>query len=70
VDVTEMGGSVAHAVLDFGHGQLQLGEPSPDYHLVPPPEGEDDCYSLASTAATSMTSWYAPRPLAPPSANR
>jgi PhnB protein len=46
VDATEMGGAVAHAVLDFGHGQLQLGEPSPDYHLVPPPEGEDDCYSL------------------------
>lgn len=46
VDVTEMGGVVAHAVLDFGHGQLQLGEPVPDYHLVPPPDGEDDCYSL------------------------
>jgi PhnB protein len=46
VDVTELGGAVAHAVLDFGHGQLQLGEPSPDYHLVPPPEGDDDCYSL------------------------
>jgi PhnB protein len=46
VDVTEIGGAVAHAVLDFGNGQLQLGEPSPDYHLVPPPEGDDDCYSL------------------------
>lgn len=46
VDVTEMGGVVAHAVLDFGHGQLQLGEPMPDYHLVAPPAGEDDCYSL------------------------
>jgi PhnB protein len=46
VDVTEMGGVVAHAVLDFGHGQLQLGEPVPDYHLVPPPAGEDDCYSI------------------------
>ena len=23
-----------------------LGEPNPDYHLVPPPEGDDDCYSL------------------------
>jgi PhnB protein len=46
VDVTEMGGLIAHAVLDFGNGQLQLGEPSPDYHLVPAPEGEDDCYSL------------------------
>ena len=46
VDVTEMGGKVAHAVLDFGNGHLQLGEPMPDYHLVPPPAGDDDCYSL------------------------
>jgi PhnB protein len=46
VDVTEMGGIIVHAVLDFGNGQLQLGEPNPDYHLVPAPEGEDDCYSL------------------------
>jgi PhnB protein len=46
VDVTEMGGVVAHAVLDFGNGHLQLGEPVPDYHLVPPPSGDDDCYSL------------------------
>ena len=46
VDVTEMGGVVAHAVLDFGHGLLQLGEPIPDYHLVPPPAGDDDSYSL------------------------
>ncbi len=37
VDVTEMGGVVAHAV---------LGEPLADYHLVPPPAGEDDCYSI------------------------
>jgi PhnB protein len=46
VDVTEMGAVVVHAVLDFGHGHLQLGEPVPDYHLVPPPGGQDDCYSL------------------------
>ncbi len=46
VDITEIGGKVAHAVLDFGNGQLQLGEPAPDYHLVPPPAGDDDCYSL------------------------
>lgn len=46
VDVTKIGNTVAHAVLDFGHGQLQLGEPAPDYHLVAPPEGEDDCYSI------------------------
>ncbi|MGA8993278.1 MAG: VOC family protein [Nocardioidaceae bacterium] len=54
VDATEMGGVLAHAVLDFGSGQLQLGEPAPAYHLVPPPAasgadgaGQDDvCYSL------------------------
>lgn len=46
VDVTEMGQKIAHAVLDFGNGQLQLGEPAPDYHLVPPPSGDDDCYSM------------------------
>lgn len=46
VDVTEMGGFVVHAVLDFGDGHLQLGEPVADYHLVPPPAGDDDCYSL------------------------
>ncbi|MDI6022062.1 VOC family protein [Leucobacter sp. UT-8R-CII-1-4] len=46
VDVTEMGGIVAHAELDFGVGHLQLGEPMPDYHLVAGPVGEDDCYSM------------------------
>lgn len=46
VDVTEMGGVVAHAELDFGTGRLQLGEPMPDYHMVAPPEGDDDCYSM------------------------
>lgn len=46
VDVTEMGGVVVHADLDFGTGRLQLGEPVPDYHLVPAPAGEDDCYSM------------------------
>ena len=45
VDVTEMGGVVAHADLDFGSGHLQLGEPMPDYGLVPPPSG-GACYSL------------------------
>ena len=44
--VTEMGGVVSHADLDFGDGHLQLGEASPDYHLVVPPDGDDDCYSL------------------------
>jgi PhnB protein len=46
VDVSELGGVVVHAVLDFGNGQLQLGEPSADYHLVAPPAGDDDCYSM------------------------
>lgn len=46
VDVTEMGGVVVHADLDFGTGHLQIGEPTPAYHLVGPPAGEDDCYSM------------------------
>lgn len=45
--VTEFGGVVVHAELDFGQGRLQLGEPSPDYHLVPAQAGEDDCYSIS-----------------------
>ncbi len=45
-DVTEFDGIVVHASLDFGVGLLQIGEPSPQYRLVPAPEGEDDCYSL------------------------
>ncbi|MGN6272213.1 MAG: VOC family protein [Protaetiibacter sp.] len=47
VSSTQMGGVVSHADLDFGVGHLQLGEASPDYHLVTPPAGDDDCYSLA-----------------------
>jgi PhnB protein len=43
---TEMGGVLAHAELDFGHGRLQLGEVNPDFHLIASPEGEDDNYSL------------------------
>ncbi|MFT3889698.1 MAG: VOC family protein [Arachnia sp.] len=46
IDVTEFDGLVAHAELDFGNGHLQLGEPHPAYHLVPAPDGDDDCYSL------------------------
>ena len=46
VDVTEFEGVVAHADLDFGLGLLQLGEPNPEYHLVPAPGGNDDCYSM------------------------
>lgn len=44
--VTEMGGIVVHAQLDFGNGRLQLGEPNTDYGLVPAPDGDSDCYSL------------------------
>lgn len=44
--VTEMGGTVVHAELDFGHGRLQLGAVNPSYRLVPLPDGDDDCYSL------------------------
>jgi PhnB protein len=51
VDRTDMPGPdgkvlVAHAVLDLGHGLLQLGDAMPDYHLVLPPEGDDVCFSL------------------------
>lgn len=46
VDVTEMGGVVVHAELDFGTGRLQLGEPNPAYGLVPAPAGDADCYSI------------------------
>ncbi|WP_110180773.1 VOC family protein [Nocardioides solisilvae] len=46
VDVTEMGGVVVHADLALAQGRFQVGEPSPDYHLVPPPAGDEDCYSL------------------------
>ena len=46
VAVTEFGGVVAHAELDFGNGHLQLGEPNPEYGLVPAPDGDADCYSL------------------------
>lgn len=45
-DVTEFDGLVVHAGLDFGLGLLQIGEPSPDYGLVPAPEGDADCYSI------------------------
>ncbi|MGW4477457.1 VOC family protein [Rhodococcus triatomae] len=46
VDVTEMGGVVVHADLDFGTGHLQLGEPTADYGLVAAPAGDEDCYSM------------------------
>lgn len=45
-DVTEMGGGVVHAEIDFGTGWLQLGTVNPEYGLVSAPEGDDDCYSM------------------------
>ena len=52
VDVTEMpdgqGGTlVAHATLDFGHGRMQISDPMPDFGLVPPPDEDAVCSSIA-----------------------
>jgi len=46
IDATTMAGVVVHAELDFGQGHLQIGEPSPEYGLVPPPVAPNACYSL------------------------
>lgn len=51
VDRTDMPGPdgspvVVHATLDLGDGRLQLGEANPAFHLVPPPDGDEACYSL------------------------
>ncbi|HEY0187887.1 MAG TPA: VOC family protein [Cellulomonas sp.] len=53
-DVTRIDGAVVHADLDLGTGHLQLGEPHPAYHLLPPPTGADGdgaCYSLGFSCA-------------------
>jgi PhnB protein len=47
VGVTEFGDVLAHAELDLGNGRLQLGEPSPEYHLAPQSTTDDACYSIA-----------------------
>ncbi|HSK33878.1 MAG TPA: VOC family protein [Propionicimonas sp.] len=47
VGVTEFGGVIAHAELDLGNGRLQLGEPSPEYHLAAQSSTDDACYSIA-----------------------
>ena len=47
VGVTEFGDVLAHAELDLGNGRLQLGEPSPDYHLAAQSTTDDACYSIA-----------------------
>ena len=46
IDTTVMGGVITHAEIDFGQGHLQIGEPSPDYGLVPPPAAPNACYSM------------------------
>ncbi|MCX7521108.1 VOC family protein [Microbacterium sp. STN6] len=47
VDVTEMGGIVAHAVLDFGNGMLTLGDPMPELGLIPLDPAAGHQYSMA-----------------------
>ena len=47
VGLTEFGDVLAHAELDLGNGRLQLGEPSPDYHLAAQSTTDDACYSIA-----------------------
>ncbi|HEY3411155.1 MAG TPA: VOC family protein [Propionicimonas sp.] len=47
VGVTKFGDVVAHAELDLGNGRLQLGEPSPEYHLAAQSTTDDACYSIA-----------------------
>jgi PhnB protein len=47
VALTEFGDVLAHAELDLGNGRLQLGEPSPEYHLAAQSTTDDACYSIA-----------------------
>ena len=52
VDATEMpdgqGGTlVAHATLDLGRGRLQIADAMPEFGLVPPPEEDAVCSSIA-----------------------
>lgn len=56
VAVTEMGGLVVHAELDFGNGRLQLGEPNPTYGLLPPPGTNDSGAADDSAAADDSDS--------------
>ena len=46
-DSVEIEGAVVHAELDFGHGRLQIGEPSALSGLVATPSDEPVCYSIA-----------------------
>ena len=47
VGLTEFGDVLAHAELDLGNGRLQLGEPSPEYHLAAQSTTDDACFSIA-----------------------
>lgn len=47
VGLTEFGDVLAHAELDLGNGRLQLGEPSPEYHLAGQSGTDESCYSIA-----------------------
>lgn len=47
VGLTEFGDVLVHAELDLGNGRLQLGEPSPEYHLTGQSASDESCYSLA-----------------------
>ena len=46
VDSVEMEGAVVHAELDFGHGRIQIGEPSALSDLVATPSDKQVCYSI------------------------
>lgn len=46
VDSVEMEGAIVHAELDFGHGRLQIGEPSALSGLVTTPSEEPVSYSI------------------------
>ena len=45
-DSVEIEGAVVHAELDFGHGRLQIGEPSALSGLVATPSDKPVCYSI------------------------
>lgn len=47
VGSTEFGDVLVHAEVALGNGRLQLGEPSPEYHLAAQPASDDACYSIA-----------------------
>lgn len=46
MDSVEIEGAVVHAELDFGHGRVQIGEPSALSGLVATPSEDRVCYSI------------------------